>query len=139
MLSYVFVAKSSHTTSFGALSAIGPSPAMNSDAPGPSNIKHPPASASLIPGKDKAAPCSNDGISTIEPPANALFLREFPLSSNGKSELKNKKVVKEFGGSNGDFLTLAPPREELPSSYLGHHCQEVPDFDALPYQVSRYD
>ncbi|KAK1378790.1 hypothetical protein POM88_025534 [Heracleum sosnowskyi] len=30
MLSYVFVAKSSHTTSFGALSAIGPSPAMNS-------------------------------------------------------------------------------------------------------------
>ncbi|KAK1360523.1 hypothetical protein POM88_044997 [Heracleum sosnowskyi] len=109
------------------------------DAPGPSNIKHPPASASLIPGKDKAAPCNNDGISTIEPPANALFLREFPLSSNGKSELKNKKVVKEFGGSNGDFLTLAPPREELPSSYLGHHCQEVPDFDALPYQVSRYD
>ncbi|KAK1360738.1 hypothetical protein POM88_045212 [Heracleum sosnowskyi] len=31
MLSYVFVAKSSHTTSFGALSAIGPSPTMNSD------------------------------------------------------------------------------------------------------------
>ncbi|KAK1364570.1 hypothetical protein POM88_040131 [Heracleum sosnowskyi] len=33
MLSYVFVAKSSHTTSFGALSAIGPSPAMNSGEP----------------------------------------------------------------------------------------------------------
>ncbi|KAK1361774.1 hypothetical protein POM88_038468 [Heracleum sosnowskyi] len=33
MLSYVFVAKSSHTTSFGALSAIGLSPAMNSDEP----------------------------------------------------------------------------------------------------------
>lgn len=51
------------------------------------------------------------------------------------SELKNKKVVKESGGFNGNFLTLAPPREERPSSYLSHHCQEVPDFDALPYKV----
>lgn len=110
-------------------------PFVIEDAPGPSfNIKHPPAYASLIHRKDEAAPCSNDGISHIEPPANALFLREFPLSSIGMPELKNKKLVKESGGSNGDFLTLAPPREELPSSYLSHHCHKVPDFDALPYQ-----
>lgn len=51
------------------------------------------------------------------------------------SEPKNKNVIKEFGGFNGDFLTLAPPRAELPSSYISHQCQKVPDFDALPYQV----
>lgn len=51
-------------------------PFIIEDAPGPSfNMKHPPAYASLIPGKYEAAPRSNDGISTAEPPANALFLR----------------------------------------------------------------
>ena len=60
--------------------------------------------------------------------------RELPLSSNGMSEPKNKNIISEFGGSNGEFLTLAPPAE-LSSSYIRRHCQEVPDFDALPYQV----
>lgn len=51
-------------------------PFVIEDAPGPSfNIKHPPAYASLIPRKDEAAPGSNDGISSIERPANTLFLR----------------------------------------------------------------
>nr|XP_017217135.1 PREDICTED: uncharacterized protein LOC108194694 [Daucus carota subsp. sativus] len=107
-------------------------PFIVEDAPVPSYTKYPPAYASLIPGKDEAAPCSNDCISTIQP-ANTQFLRELPLSSNGMSEPKNKNIISEFGGSNGEFLTLAPPAE-LSSSYIRRHCQEVPDFDALPYQ-----
>lgn len=48
-------------------------PFVLEDAPGPSfNIKHPPAHASLIPRKDEAALCSNDGTTDS---ANALFLR----------------------------------------------------------------
>ncbi|XP_074373529.1 protein SPEAR2-like [Apium graveolens] len=95
-------------------------PFVVEDAPGPFfNNKHPPAYASLFPGKDEAALCSNDTES-----ANALFTREFLLSSNGISELKNKKVTKESGGFDGNFLTLAPPREEILSSYLSRHYQE---------------
>lgn len=47
-------------------------PFVVEDAPGPSfSIKHPPAYASLIPRKDEATLCNNDG--TTE--ANALFTR----------------------------------------------------------------
>ncbi|KAL1821528.1 hypothetical protein ACET3Z_016397 [Daucus carota] len=107
-------------------------PFIVEDAPGSSfYTKYPHAYASLIPGK--AAPCSNDCISTIQP-ANTQFSREMPLSSNGVSEPKNKNILGEFGGSNGGLLTLAPPAE-LSSSYIRRHCQEVPDFDALPYQA----
>lgn len=46
-----------------------------------------------------------------------------------------KKIVTENGGFSEDFLSLAPPKPKDPPSYLGHYIPELPDFDALPYQV----
>lgn len=63
------------------------------------------------------------------------LFREGPSSSSGLSEPNKKKLIKENGGFNGDFLTLAPPKPKHTSSYLSLHSQEIPDFDALPYQV----
>lgn len=51
------------------------------------------------------------------------------------SELNKKSIMKENGGFNGHFLTLAPPIPKDPPSYLDPCIRELPDFDALPYQV----
>lgn len=108
------------------------------DAPVPSfNCRFPPAYVSTIPRIDESASFSNDGTFNIEP-VNTIF-REGPSSSSGLSELNKKKLIKENGGFNGDFLTLAPPKPKHTSSYLSLHSQEIPDFDALPYQGTTDD
>ena len=76
-------------------------------------------------GNTKAVTCAN----------SLLFhLREDSSGTGGVPKYK-KKIIKENGGYNGDFLTLAPPIPKDPPSYLGYYIPELPDFDSLPYQV----
>ncbi|WOH05896.1 hypothetical protein DCAR_0625319 [Daucus carota subsp. sativus] len=102
------------------------------DAPVPAfNCKFPPAYLSDIPTTDASASFKNDGTFAFEQ-ANPV-LREDSSGTGGVPKYK-KKIIKENGGYNGDFLTLAPPIPKDPPSYLGYYIPELPDFDALPYQ-----
>ncbi|KAK1389274.1 transcription factor SOX-4 [Heracleum sosnowskyi] len=102
------------------------------DAPVPSfDCRFPPAYISHIPTTDEPASFNNDGTFPFEQ-ANPV-VREGPSGTSRMSKY-NKKIIKENGGFNEDFLTLAPPKPKDPPSYLGHYIPELPDFDSLPYQ-----
>lgn len=60
------------------------------------------------------------------------FLREGPPCSNSLSELDSKKGIAENGGSNGDFLTLAPP--SITSPHPNTRSKQNPIL--VPYQVN---
>ncbi|KAL1817906.1 hypothetical protein DCAR_0522405 [Daucus carota subsp. sativus] len=103
------------------------------DAPVPSfSCKFPPTYASHIPRTDESASFSNDGTFDFVP-ANPLLI-EGPSGSGGMSEHNKKNLVKENGGFNKHFLTLAPPIPKETAPYLDTCIPELPDFDALPYQ-----
>ncbi|KAF5948651.1 hypothetical protein HYC85_014608 [Camellia sinensis] len=91
---------------------------------------------------DQYVSCVNGSTVNVEP-INPIF-RECPWSSTVLAELNPKKVSKENGDLNGDFLTLAPPTTALlphpsskykhPSVYLTQHVQELPEFETLTFQ-----
>ena len=73
-------------------------------------------------------------------------LREGPPCSTSLSELDSKRGMKENGGSNGDFLTLAPPSntssphpntrsKQPPTGFSAYYSKECPKFEPFPYQV----
>ncbi|KAA8526782.1 hypothetical protein F0562_008989 [Nyssa sinensis] len=110
--------------------------------PGPSvYCKFPPAYVAPITRSDESASCSNRGTATIEP-GNPVF-REGPSSSTSMSQSNSKKVIKEYGSLNGDFLTLAPPatilphpssKHKHPPAYIVPRSRELSEFGSLPYQ-----
>ncbi|GFZ05439.1 hypothetical protein Acr_17g0010110 [Actinidia rufa] len=80
-------------------------------------------------------------------PSKPVF-REGLASSSSLSELNSKKVAKQNGTLNGDFLTLALPTTAVPhhsSKYkntslcLPPHGHELPDSESLPCQGSVED
>lgn len=72
------------------------------------------------------------------------FLREGPSCSTSLSELDSRRGIKENGGSNGDFLTLAPPstssypntrsKQPIPG-HPAFYSKDYSKFESLPYQV----
>uniref|UniRef100_A0A5B6YQQ8 Uncharacterized protein n=1 Tax=Davidia involucrata TaxID=16924 RepID=A0A5B6YQQ8_DAVIN len=108
--------------------------------------KFPPAYVVPIAGSNQSASCGNGGTANMEP--GKLVFREGPSSSTSMSEPNSKKVIKENGGLNGDFLTLAPPtttsphpssKHKHPSAYVVPHSRELSEFESLPYQGSMED
>lgn len=74
----------------------------------------------------------------------STFLREGPSCSTSLSEIESKKGIRENGGSNGDFLTLAPPsitsphpntRSKQPPGHPAYYNKDSSEFESLPYQV----
>ncbi|KAL7218333.1 hypothetical protein ACSBR2_011576 [Camellia fascicularis] len=91
-----------------------PYPFHLDNPPGPSfPCKFPPIFVPLITRSDESASCGNGGTVNIEP--NNPIFREGLSSSTVLCELNPKKVVKENGNLNGDFLTLASPPTALPN------------------------
>uniref|UniRef100_A0A5B6YR76 Uncharacterized protein n=1 Tax=Davidia involucrata TaxID=16924 RepID=A0A5B6YR76_DAVIN len=109
--------------------------------PGPSvHCNFLPAYVPPITRSGESASCDNGGTVNIKS-ANPVF-REGPSSSTAMSEPNSKKVTKENGGLNGDFLTLAPPATTLPhpsSAYVAPHSRELSELGTLPYQGSMED
>ncbi|KAK1395559.1 Actin cytoskeleton-regulatory complex protein pan1 [Heracleum sosnowskyi] len=103
------------------------------EAPVPSfNCRFPPTYASQIPRTDESASlCSETTFDFVQ--ASPLLI-EGPSGSSGISEHNKRNIIKENGGFNNHFLTLAPPTPKDPPSYLDPCIRELPDFDALPYQ-----
>ncbi|XP_074365356.1 uncharacterized protein LOC141706525 [Apium graveolens] len=103
------------------------------DAPVPSfNCKFPPTYASHIPRTDEPASFISD--STFDFVQANPVLIEGPSGSRGIPEHNKKNIIKENGGFNNHFLTLAPPIPKDSPSYLDPCIRELPEFDAFPYQ-----
>ncbi|CAL5390758.1 unnamed protein product [Camellia sinensis] len=124
-----------------------PYPFPPDNPPGPSfPCKFPPIFVPPITRSDESASCGNGGTVNIEP--NNPIFREGPSSSTVLCELNPKKVVKENGNLNGDFLTLASPATALPQSsskykhpslYQTPYTRELSELQFLPHQGSAED
>ncbi|CAL5393531.1 unnamed protein product [Camellia sinensis] len=124
-----------------------PYPFPPNNPPGPSfPCKFPPIFVPPITRSDESASCGNGGTVNIEP--NNPIFREGPSSSTVLCELNPKKVVKENGNLNGDFLTLASPPTALPQSsskykhpslYQTPYTRELSELQFLPHQGSAED
>ncbi|XP_057473616.1 uncharacterized protein LOC130762015 isoform X2 [Actinidia eriantha] len=108
--------------------------------------KFPPTYVPVVSRSDESASCGNGGTLSLEP-INPIF-REGPSSSTVMSELNPKKVAKQNGDLNGDFLTLGPPTSTLPqpsskykhpSAYPAPPSRELSEFESLPHQGSAED
>ncbi|KAA8523972.1 hypothetical protein F0562_010597 [Nyssa sinensis] len=109
--------------------------------PGPSvHCNFLPAFVPPITRSGESASCDNGG--TLNTEFSSPIFREGPSSSTPISELNSKKVTKENWGSNGDFLTLAPPATTLPhrSSKFKHpSAHELSQFETLHHHGSMED
>ncbi|XVF78714.1 hypothetical protein PTKIN_Ptkin14bG0157700 [Pterospermum kingtungense] len=120
-----------------------PYPFSLDNAPGPPiDSKYHPIVHSIN-GQVESASTTGKGISTFNFKADTPNFREGPSCSTLNMESRSKKINKQNGAFDGDFLTLAPPTtmSMCSSSKPNKHptyC-ELPDLDSLPYQPSFED
>ncbi|WKA12026.1 hypothetical protein VitviT2T_029465 [Vitis vinifera] len=122
-----------------------PYPFSLDNPPGPSfNSKFPTFDAPIR--SDESASYGNGGTFILDV-GNAIF-REGPSCSTSLSEIESKKGIRENGGSNGDFLTLAPPsitsphpntRSKQPPGHPAYYNKDSSEFESLPYQGNTGD
>ncbi|XP_027127573.1 uncharacterized protein [Coffea arabica] len=111
------------------------------------HFKYPPCYVAPIPRLDEPASCSNRCTATTEPEFPVTSFREGPSRSSTQAEATHKEVnIRQNGGLDGDFLTLAPPAaaaRNLNSQYRhflsNSGPQSLSEFGSQPSQGSSDD